>query len=115
MNPAELLTTYDLHDSVVEDVEYWINEKKVQMKVELCLWKQSNYEDTEPEMQEGMLIFSDVDKFQIEPSSFLFNSNEILDIKIQDENGEVEIILTGSKDVGVIRILARNITWEVLS
>ena len=64
-------------------------------------------------MQEGVLIFSNVDSFQIEPPSFLINSNEILDVKVQGENGKIEIILTGTDDVGEIKILAQDITWEV--
>lgn len=107
-----MLATYDLHDSIVENVEYLIDEKKVLVRLELCQWKQSDYDESEPEMQEGVLTFTDVDSFQIEPPSFLINSNEILEVKVHDENRSIEIILTGTDDVGKVSIVAQDIFWE---
>ena len=107
------MATYDLHDSIVESVEYLPNEKKVHIKLELCHWKQANYEESEPEMQEGVLTFTNVGSFQIEPPSFSIDSNEILEVKVQDDNGNIEVIVTGKDDVGKVRIVAQDIYWEV--
>ncbi|RXZ82302.1 hypothetical protein EBB07_11570 [Paenibacillaceae bacterium] len=107
-----MLATYDLHDSIVESVEYLLDEKKVLIKLELCQWKQANYDESEPEMQEGVLTFTDVDSFQIEPSSFLINSNEILNVNVHNEDRNIEIILTGTDDIGKVSIIAQDIFWE---
>lgn len=88
------------------------DEKKVVIKLELCQWKQSNYDESEPEMQEGVLSFIDVGSFKIDPPSFLIDSNEILDVKVHDENKSVEIILMGTDDVGKVSIVAQDIYWE---
>ncbi|WP_310552168.1 hypothetical protein [Paenibacillus glufosinatiresistens] len=89
-----------------------LNQHKVQIKLDLCQWKQANYDESEPEMQEGVLTFSNVSSFQIEPPSFLITSNEILEVKVQDENMSIEIILTGTDDVGKVSIVAQDIFWE---
>lgn len=92
---SELLAIYDLHDSVVENIEYLLSEKKVLITLELCQWKQADYDESESEMQEGILSFTDVESFTIEPLSFLINSSEILKAKIYPENRVIEIILLG--------------------
>ncbi|MCG7406165.1 hypothetical protein MH117_01965 [Paenibacillus sp. ACRRX] len=107
-----MLATYDLHDSIVESVEYLLDEKKVLIKLELCQWKQANYDESEPEMQEGVLTFTNVNSFQIEPSSFLINSNEILNVNVDNEARNIEIILTGTDDIGKVSIIAQDIFWE---
>ncbi|SEO13685.1 hypothetical protein [Paenibacillus sp. OV219] len=112
IEPIELLTAFDLHDSIVESVEYLLNENKVLIKLELCRWKQANFDEFESEMQEGVLTFTDVDSFQIEPPSFLLNSNEVLDIKVHHESRSIEIILTGTDDVGKVSVIAKDIFWE---
>lgn len=104
--------TYDLHDSVVENIEYLISEKKVLITLELCQWKQFNYDEAESEMQEGVLSFTDVELFVIEPFSFLINSSEILKTKIYPENRIIEIILLGEHDVGKVNLIAQDVYWE---
>jgi len=108
----ELLAIYDLHDSVVENIEYLPSEKKVLITLELCQWKQADYDESESEMQEGILSFTDVESFTIEPLSFLINSSEILKAKIYPENRIIEIILMGEHDVGKMSIVAQAVYWE---
>ncbi|KAA9002079.1 hypothetical protein F4V43_13540 [Paenibacillus spiritus] len=102
-----------MHDNIVEDIEYLLNENKVQIKLDLCQWKQANYDESEPEMQAGVLTFTDVGSFQIEPPKFMINSNEILEVKVQDDKGNIEIILAGNDDVGKVCIVAQDVYWEV--
>ncbi|WP_438434229.1 hypothetical protein [Gorillibacterium sp. sgz500922] len=104
-----------MHDSIIENIEYLPYEKKVRIELEFCLWKQVYYNESEPEMQKGLLIFTGVDSFQIDPPSFMSDSNEILEVKIQDESGIVEIIVTDNGDVGKIDIVAFDVFWEVAS
>jgi len=63
-------------------------------------------------MQKGVLSFTDVELFVIEPFSFLINSSEILKAKIYPENRIIEIILLGEHDVGIVNIVAQDIYWE---
>lgn len=106
------MATYDLHDSVVENIEYLPYEKKVLITLELCQWKQADYDEFESEMQEGILSFTDVESFTIEPFSFLINSSEILKAKIYDQRRSIEIILMGDHDVGKVSIVAQAVYWE---
>lgn len=80
--------------------------------MELCQWKQVNYDKSESEIQEGVLSFTDVELFVIEPFSFLINSSEILKAKIYPENRIIEIILLGEHDVGIVNIVAQDVYWE---
>lgn len=80
--------------------------------MELCQWKQADYDESESEMQEGVLSFTDVESFTIEPLSFLINSSEILKAKIYPENRVIEIILLGEHDVGKVNIIAQAVYWE---
>lgn len=80
--------------------------------MELCQWKQVNYDKSESEMQKGILSFTDVESFVIEPLSFLINSNEILKAKIHDQHKSIEIILLGEHDVGKVNIVAQAVYWE---
>ncbi|MGV7118983.1 hypothetical protein [Paenibacillus kyungheensis] len=80
--------------------------------MELCQWKQADYDESESEMQEGILSFTDVESFTIEPFSFLINSSEILKAKIYPENRVIEIILLGEHDVGKVNIIAQAVYWE---
>ena len=89
------------------------NEKKVRIKLEYCRWKQVNYDESEPEIQEGVLIFTEVAFCKIEPPSFMIDSNEIIEVKLQDGTEAIEIILTGEEDVGKVNIVAQDVFLEV--
>ena len=89
-----------------------LDEKKVQLKLGLCQWRQKHHDTSEPEIQEGIMTFSVVESLQIEPPSFLINSNEILEVRLNAENGSIEFILMGSDDVGKVKILSQVISWE---
>lgn len=101
-----------MHDSIVENIEYMPSEMKLSINLELCHWKQSFYVDTEPEMKEGVLSFTGVTFFQIEPTLFHVDSNEVLEVKVTSENKAIEIILTGVDDVGVVKFKAEEVNWN---
>ncbi|MDQ1236447.1 hypothetical protein QE450_003945 [Paenibacillus sp. SORGH_AS306] len=62
-------------------------------------------------MQEGILSFTDVESFTIDPLSFLINSSEILKAKIYDQRRSIEIILMGDYDVVKVSIVAEHVYW----
>jgi len=38
---------YNFHDSLIEDVNYIPNEAKLEIKIKLCNWMQSDYKDSD--------------------------------------------------------------------
>jgi hypothetical protein len=109
------LKTYNLHDSVVESLTFNEVEEKLSIELELCQWKQSFYQDREPEMRLGILTFSGVTLFQIKPNSFSINSNEILDANLlsaDSKSESIKIVLDGDEDVIIILIQAKGVEWE---
>lgn len=49
--------------------------------------------------------------FQIEPISFLVESNEILEVKATSAK-TVEIVLSGVEDVGIVKFEAQEVIWS---
>lgn len=90
------------------------SDMKLSINLELCQWKQTFYVETESEMKKGVLSFEGVSFFQLEPTSFSIDSNEILEFKITSEDKAIEIILTGIDDVGVIKFNAEEVNWNVI-
>lgn len=82
---------YNFHDSLIEDVNYIPNEAKLEIKIKLCNWMQSDYKDSDPEMLTMHMIFDGVEKFEMSTENYVFNSNEILDV-IELDDRTVKII-----------------------
>lgn len=112
MKSIKWLETYNWHDSIIENIEYVFDERKVLISLELCRWKQADYEKSDPEMQKGILTFINVSSLQMEPPEFLINSNEILEMRVQHETKSIEIVLTGKDDVGKVCMIAESVCWE---
>lgn len=115
MKPSEFIKAYNLFDSVVEELEYDNINKQLKITLELCQWKQSYYVETEPEMQLGILIFSDVTFYKTEPEVFNLDSSEILEVDLLtfDGNGEcIKIVLNGVDDVIVLSIQSNEVEWK---
>ncbi|MNJ49847.1 hypothetical protein D3C77_451020 [compost metagenome] len=115
MKPSEFIKAYTLFDSLVEDLEYNEAKKQLKMTLELCQWKQSFYVETEPEMQLGILIFSDVTFYKPEPHLFDLDSSEILEVVVLPFDGEgerIKIVLNCLDDVVVLNIQSNEIEWK---
>lgn len=101
---------YNLHDSLIEDVQYIQNEKRIEMKIELCNWMQSGYKDTEPELVGVRILFDEVKHYEISVQNFKFDSNEILDVLDINEN-TLKIVFMAEKDVETILISSDKVTY----
>ncbi|AET58468.1 hypothetical protein HPL003_08525 [Paenibacillus terrae HPL-003] len=115
MKPSEFIKAYTLFDSLVEELEYDEVKKQLRMTLELCQWKQSFYVETEPEMQLGILIFSDVTFYKTEPRLFNLDSSEILEVDLLPFDGEderIKIVLNGLDDVIVLNIQSSEVKWR---
>jgi hypothetical protein len=115
MKPSEFNKAYILFDSLVEDLEYNEVKKQLRVTLELCQWKQSFYVETEPEMQLGILFFSNVTFYKTEPHFFNLDSSEILEVDVPpfDGKGErIKIVLNGLDDVIVLNIQSNEIEWK---
>lgn len=113
-----MISKYFLHDSMVEDIKYLHNEKKLTIEMELCNWKQASYEDSDPETTFGNLVFNGVKKFEIEQGSVSFDSDEILEAEVTQTSDDsdteiIKMILRGSDDVKVIIIQACDVEWII--
>lgn len=114
MKISEMVNKYNFHDSIVEDIRFLHDERKLMIKVELCNWRQTSYKDGDTEIIEGNLVFSDVKKYEIEPGSVFFDSDEILETEvsqISEDNEMIKMVLLGSDNVKVINIQASNVDW----
>lgn len=58
---SELLNKYDFHDSNV--IQLFHEENNLIMKLDLCMWKQKDYEEGEDELKEVSIEFKDVKRF----------------------------------------------------
>ncbi|ASR46490.1 hypothetical protein P4H71_11625 [Paenibacillus kribbensis] len=115
MKPSEFIKMYTLFDSLVEDLKYNEVEKQLKLTLELCQWKQSFYVETEPEMQLGILIFSDVTFYKTEPQLFNLDSSEILEVDLLPCDGEdecIKMVLNGLDDVIVLSIQSNEVEWK---
>lgn len=45
-----IMIKYGLHDSLIERVDYFADSDRLEVRIELCNWKQRGYNVSEPEM-----------------------------------------------------------------
>lgn len=84
MNISEFCKNYNLHDSLLESVNYDKEKEIVTLEIDFGYWLQKNYTDDIPETGMITLIFSNVSKFDC--ASFSINSDEIINIENVSEN-----------------------------
>ena len=98
---------YNLHDSLIEKVDYLADNRRVEIRIELCNWQQSGYRDSEPEMLSIDMIFEEVERYELSLENYVFCSDEILNVVELDdqtikiifltENGAEEMIIKAKK------------------
>lgn len=84
MTISEFFRNYNLHDSLLEIVEYNKANKTVMLEIDFCYWQQENYTDDMKERGMVTLVFSDVNKFDYVP--FDIDSDKIINIGNDSEN-----------------------------
>lgn len=114
MKLSEFIKAHNLFDSLVEELEFDEVNKQLKIMLELCQWKQSYYLETEPEMQLGILIFSNVTIYKTEPEIFNLDSSEILEVDVLPFAGDgesIKIVLNSLDDVIVLYIQSNEVKW----
>ncbi|CAG7648203.1 hypothetical protein PAESOLCIP111_05551 [Paenibacillus solanacearum] len=114
MKPSELLSSLNLHDSLVNSIS--LGESELEIELELCNWKQEGFQETEEEMLLCQLNFFEVRNLHLEPVNFSFDSNEILEVQIESvddarEPEKIRIVLSGGEDVVIIAFEANEVIF----
>lgn len=112
------LDKYNLHDSLVNNIQYDNIEKKLIIDIELCNWLQSDYTEGESEMMNGTIEFTGISNYYHEPTNMSFDSDEILSIEtLADTNSKdekIKIVLRGDSDVKLITFNAKSIELKII-
>ncbi len=101
---------YNLHDSLIESVNYDFKNMMLDITIDLCNWLQDNYVESEPENIIIHMIFSNVISFDTKFLNFKFDSNEIIDV-IEIDNNTIKIVFMGEKDIETFIISANKIMF----
>lgn len=86
MTISEFFSEYNLHDSLLESINYDEERKTITLEIDFCYWQQESYTDDMPETGMIKLIFSNVTKFDYTP--FSINSDEIIGVN-NNSDGEL--------------------------
>ena len=114
MRISDFLTRYNLHGSLINNVEYDTTTKRVSLEVELCKWQQFDYDESkDPEIVEGMIIFDDVTYFETDCIKD-FDADEILEVVLVSSNQSSEKVKIVTDGVNIIIIEAGNVDWHPL-
>lgn len=117
MKLGELTNKYDLHDSLIEKIEYHPINKVLEVNVKLCNWRQPLYSPSEAEVISGRLIFYGVIDYTVTPFTAVFDSEEILKTEItcdiENDTDILKLVVRNSDDVIIIIINAIEVDWVV--
>ena len=101
---------YDLHDSLIEKVIYFADERRLEMKIELCNWQQNGYKDSDPEMRNICIAFEGVEKYELSVGNYEFNSDEILDV-VEIDNKTIKIVFLTENDAETLIVASEQIKY----
>ena len=110
-----ILEAYDFHDSLVEKISFDEKQRCVELEIDFCNWKQSWYNEEEPETEIKRLVFENVTKV-ILPQTDL-NSDEIICLELifgplQGVQGVRIIVLNDLKnEIQEIEIYSTEVTF----
>lgn len=91
MQIEEMVRKIDFHDSVV--IELFHENNIVQLKIDLCMWRQKGYKEGDEEIKEIVLVFDAV-------TDYIWDSDKAEDqidydtiLKVSYKKGILEIVL----------------------
>ncbi|ANB60459.1 MULTISPECIES: hypothetical protein [Anoxybacillaceae] len=114
MRISDFLKRYNLHGSLINNVEYDSTTKRVSLETELCKWQQFDYDETkDPEMIEGFIVFEDVTYFETDCVKD-FDADEILEVVLISATQSLEKVKIVTDGVNIIIIEAGNVEWHSL-
>lgn len=119
----ELLKSYDLHDSAVNNIRYMPEQKEVVIELILSNWRQPTYVKGDAEFISGRLIFTNVKRYNINPDAHNFDEDEIISAKIlptENDKGErLQFVLLAmsfpdrKEDIKIVEIEAKDVSWQM--
>ena len=83
MNVKDFLNKYELHDSIIENIEYDVNKRMLFMELDFCFWMQKDFQDGD--METGKMILQFLDVNQYDGLQGVIDSFSILDVNILDD------------------------------
>lgn len=107
MKVSEFVNAYNLHDSLLEKIEYDSINKKLFLEIDFCYWAQSAYKEGEKENGIIQLSFLDVNNFSSEISEA--DSDSILAFSCINDNQLKIIVETDNSDVLSINFSADSV------
>ena len=110
MNKPAQLAEYDFHDSLLEEVLYDKHGKKVLLRIDLCNWKQSWYNESDEETSMISMVFHNVSDVVL-PEHRL-NSDEIIEFELLGDNG-VRIVVFNDIEEATFETIIYAETVEV--
>ena len=113
MTIKEFIQNYNLHDSLLEKVEYDSDAKIVKLSIDFCYWQQKDYTDDMPET--GMIVvqFNNISTFDF--PSYQINSDEIVEVVYKEGRGIIFTMFNDiSSDYKDLAIDSENITVQKL-
>lgn len=84
MKLREFVKCYNLHDSLLENIEFDEQARVVKLTVDFCYWQQPDYKEGDLETGLISLLFTDVARFDREEHPL--NSDEIIACICLDDN-----------------------------
>lgn len=88
---TELVESINFHDSCVNKIVF--SNEVVVMNLDLCMWQQKEYKESQPELMEVDVIFFDVTNYNwdSDKSEEEIDYDTIIEIKV--EGNKIEVIL----------------------
>ena len=81
MTIKEFVEKYNLHDSLLESINYDKNNRKATLSIDFCYWQQEDYEETLSET--GMVLIEFDDVISLNYKHFPINSDEIVECVLE--------------------------------
>lgn len=84
------LELYDFHDSLLESINYDRTNNKINIEVDFCCWKQTQYKENDDETAIIALCFENVLYANI--PDVALNSDEIIEFSLFENNTLLKIV-----------------------
>ncbi len=110
MKKLELLTKYNFHDSLLENITYDKEKKKVILEIDFCNWKQKWYDESDEETSTILLSFENV--YGVLVPEFELNSDEIIEFELLSKK-EVKIVIFNDISETSYKIVIKADTFEI--
>lgn len=113
MDIRDFYNEYDLHDSLLEKVDYNCN--KLILTIDFCNWRQKYYCSTESETKLLNLVFYEVKNYSLDAINPSFDSDTILEFRVTNQEEHygfyiISIVILGNGDIKIIKFESNNIT-----